>query len=185
MNTNPDRVDSLVRSVLAVDPSAEFEAGIRKRVRQEAVGRRTGPRRAVLLSSFAAAIAMVFMFAGQQHELRVRPGSSALSVRDVPSDTEMPIASVEPGKPNAVRSDKERTAIVAPAPDVTVPEALAEAAIDSPLAPDALPRLRLQEFVLKTSLEPVPLTPLASAQDLPQFEISQFSLTDSKNGVAE
>jgi hypothetical protein len=184
MNSDQDRVERLVQSVLAVDPSSQFEARIRNRVRQEAIERHAGLQGAVMLSGFIAAVTLVFMLASLKRETLPRTESVSTAMGSEAPTSDAPIVIKEPRKPQALRRNERKIPDVVPA-DVAAVSGSVDVLPDSPLMTESLPRPRLNEFVLGTSSEPLTVRAVAAPQALPLFEIRQFSLLSSNEGVAE
>lgn len=173
MNEEQDRVDRLVRSVLAVDPSAGFESRIRQRIGNEKHTRRRGHRLLVLGSGIAAAVAVVLVLANNPHREPGRMESSS-EVALPAAETTLAPAMVHNPQP------------MQPAPAVIkrVPAERLAAEAEGPVAqsefPPAAPDFLVVSPLEGLSLETTPLTAVAFAPaEFPQFMIQPLSLSAS------
>ena len=184
MTVKQDPVEQLVRSVLAVEPSSDFKGRIRERVRQEAIKRKAGPNWALIVSGFTAAVALVLMMTNLHHEEPARTETLSTPIRSEVATRDALVPSTEPPRREPLHGGRKRV------PDVDIanvahdPEPSSE--VDAgPLKTESLPSPELKEFALGTTSEPLTVTALAAPHALPLFEIRQFSLLSSNQGVAE
>jgi hypothetical protein len=183
MNGNQDhqdRVDRLIQSVLAVDPSAQFEARIRKRIRSEAVAHRGVVRPMMLGLGLVAAIAIVLTLVNPSHQ----EWNGSHKEKTLFEAQSLPVQA-DPAPMHSYNATLQSS------PEVPVPTVLL---IDGdPLAFAAATNLntgslespRLKEFSLEASEVPLTTEALASDHVLPQFEIHTVSLSGLNEGVAE
>ena len=184
MNADQERIERLVQSVLAVDASPEFEGRIRERVRQEAIKRKAGPTWAVIVSGFTAAVALAFMMANLHQEAPARTETVSAPIRSEVAARDALVPSTQSPSREPLHVDRIRV------PDVGIPNVAHDPELSSgvdagPLKTESLPSPELKEFALGTSSEPLTVTVLAAPHALPLFEIQQFSLLSSNQGVAE
>jgi hypothetical protein len=184
MNQDEDRIDRLVRSVLAANPSPEFESRIRTRIRTEARGHRRAFNPMLLGSCLVAAMVIALTLSGppkgdsgfvekasQPVHLSIHanaPAKEADDSRPSPASTAVPVE----------QSHRMKTVIVAPGDSLTN-------VASSALGADALTVPPLEWVSLEASAPPLAIAALPPGHDLPQFEIQPFSLWASNEGVTE
>jgi hypothetical protein len=171
MNEDQDRIDRMVQSVLAVNPSTEFESRIRLRVRGESRTHKLS-KPMLLVAGFAAVVVVILAGAGlPRHEtassvgLLTEPAPPSITAGNAPTISRpSPVASREPS--------------IAAIGSIVV-------SVGDALRTEALAPPPLEEFSLGTSSHPLIAATLPQDNNLPQFAIQPFSLLVLNEGVAE
>jgi hypothetical protein len=185
MNGDRDQIDRLIQAVLAVDPSPEFEALIRSRIRIEAGARRKTLQTIVPGWGLVAALAIVLVLTHQLWRGSDREEMPAESRSlQVQTDEPLNLNNEKPSQPSFPRGSPRTTQAIAETVILTDGDPLAQATA-SAISTESLKPPRLEEFSLEVSEVPLISKTLASDNNLPQFQIQPFSLLASNEGVAE
>jgi hypothetical protein len=175
MNEDQDRIDRLVQSVLAVNPSTEFESRIRQRVRRESRTHKSS-KPLLLVAGFAAVVVVILAGAGlPRHETHPMHAPSASSASSVELVSNAPAIA----QPSPVALSEPSIATTGP-----LLATVGDPPVSS-LSTEALAPPPLEEFSLGTSSQPLITAALPQDNNLPQFAIQSFSLLGSNEGVAE
>jgi hypothetical protein len=183
MNDDREQLDRLILSVLTVDPSPDFEASIRNRIRNEACARRKTIRTIVPGWGLVAAVAIVLVLT---HQLWRGSNREEMPVesRSVPPQIGGPPMLENESLAQSFSRVSPRTMQTAQEPVIlTDVDPLAQAAA-SAINVESLKLSRLEEFSLEVSEVPL-ITKTLASDNLPQFQIQPFSLLASNEGVAE
>jgi len=172
VNENLDRVERLIQSVVAVDPSPQYENRIRNRVRQEASRRRQSSRRTAWFVGVAVSVVLVFLFLNLQRQKPVLVAGHSGSERPARIAAAKASGSVEPVLvlSHDVPSRESKPIVV----EVSEPleSAAAEVLRSEPLEPRPL-----EEFSLDVAVQPLSAMASHPVDTMPQLQIQPFSLS--------
>jgi hypothetical protein len=172
VNENLDRVERLIQSVVAIDPSPQFENRIRNRVLQEASRRGQLSRRTAWFVGVAVSAVLAFLFLDLQRQKPVFVAEHSVSAHPARIDAVPASGSAESVLvlSHGVLSGESRPIVVG------VSEPLESAAAEV-LSSEPLEPRPLEEFSLDVTLQPLSAMASRPVDTMPELQIQPFSLS--------